>query len=271
MQFVRNRNARTLRRHPSKDTPSASRFERAARRRLPVSWLAAAGSRDPGGLSARARGLLLRACEPTGLLALALLTACGCQARPDSRRVLLAPPATVAPPSAPATPTPSVAVIPLPAPADSFHDVASAAPPTAPPPVLSESVAPSPCAPLSIDPRNGLPRSSPQVYAAARRYFLAHTAPGSRYALGPELIKERSTLRFTNTDRRETGQVMQATVDQIMTRYPGSLVAPAKRPLRAKDCYDEVYLDLTEDGSYWVIVETDTALPVFMYWRQYRP
>lgn len=43
MQFVRNRNARTLRRHPSKDTPSASRFERAARRRLPVSWLAAAG------------------------------------------------------------------------------------------------------------------------------------------------------------------------------------------------------------------------------------
>ncbi len=64
---------------------------------------------------------------------------------------------------------------------------------------------------------------------------------------------------------------MQATVDEIVTRYPDSLVVPTTRPLRTDACYDEVYLDLTEDGRYVVIVETATARPVFMYWQHYRP
>lgn len=64
---------------------------------------------------------------------------------------------------------------------------------------------------------------------------------------------------------------MQETVKEIVSRYPDTFIAKAERPLRASACYDEVYLDLTEDGSYWVIVETATARPVFMYWRGYRP
>ncbi len=129
----------------------------------------------------------------------------------------------------------------------------------------------TPCEALPIDPSNGERVSPRRVYAAALRYFLAHTAPGSRHALGPELNRERRTFRFRNTDRRETGAVMQATVDEIVTRYPDSLVVPTTRPLRADTCYDEVYLDLTEDGRYVVLVETAAARPVFMYWQHYRP
>ncbi len=79
------------------------------------------------------------------------------------------------------------------------------------------------------------------------------------------------SFRFGNTNERETGAVMQATVDEIVTRYPDSLVVPTTRPERTDACYDEVYLDLTEDGRYVVIVETATARPVFMYWQHYRP
>ncbi len=126
------------------------------------------------------------------------------------------------------------------------------------------------CEPLPMD-AHGVRQSTPRIYAAARRYFLAHTGPGSRHALGPDLSRERPTLRFHNAERRETGAVMQATIDQITTRYPGSLVFPTRQRLRADVCYDEVFIDLTEDGRYLVIVETATARPVFMYWQQYRP
>lgn len=140
-----------------------------------------------------------------------------------------------------------------------------------PPQATSAEVGQPTCTPLSIDPTSGRPQSSPRVYSAARRFFLDHTAPGSRHALGPELARERPSLRFLNTARRETGQVMQETVKEIVSRYPDSFIAKAERPLRVSACYDEVYLDLTEDGSYWVIVETATARPVFMYWRRYQP
>lgn len=137
----------------------------------------------------------------------------------------------------------------------------------APPPAAAP-----PCEPLTID-AYGVHQSSRRIYAAARRYFLAHTGPGSRHALGPDLLRERPSLHFGNANWRETGAVMQATIDEITTTYPGSLVFPTgRRPwLRTGSCYDEVYLDLTEDGRYLVIVETDTARPVFMYWQHYRP
>lgn len=140
------------------------------------------------------------------------------------------------------------------------------------PAVAAPAAAASPCEPLTIDAYE-VRQSTPRIYAAARRYFLAHTGPRSRHALGPDLVRERPTLRFGNADRRETGAVLQATVDEITTTYPGSLVYPTRRRLRLRTdaCHDEVYLDLTEDGRYLVIVETATARPVFMYWQQYRP
>jgi len=185
--------------------------------------------------------------------------------------------ATCRRPSSHAAPGPRPAVV-APPPAVTLHDASTSAtevvavPPPAPPAdVAAPPAATSRCEPLPIDPTNGQPRSSPRVYAAALRYFLAHTAPGSRHALGPDLARERRTFRFGNTNERETGAVMQATVDEIVTRYPDSLVVPTTRPLRTDACYDEVYLDLTEDGRYVVIVETATARPVFMYWQHYRP
>lgn len=152
-------------------------------------------------------------------------------------------------------------------PSQASHDASSEAQVVAPPPGPT-----SPCEALTID-AYGVRQSSRRIYLAARRYFLAHTGPGSRHALGPDLVRERPSLRFGNANGRETGAVMQATVDQIATTYPGSLVFPTRRRprLRTDRCYDEVYLDLTEDGRYLVIVETDTARPVFMYWQQYRP
>lgn len=149
-------------------------------------------------------------------------------------------------------------------------EVATALPRAEPPEVASPPGAPSPCDPLPVD-SHGVHQSSPRVYVAALRYFLAHTAPGSRHALGPELARERPTLRFSNTSRRETGGVMQATIDELTTRYPDSVVVPTTRPLQTDACYDEVYLDLTEDGRYHVIIETATARPVFMYQTSYRP
>ena len=140
------------------------------------------------------------------------------------------------------------------------------------PAVASTPDAPTPCEPLTID-AHEVHQSTPRIYAAARRYFLAHTGPGSLHPLGPELLRERPTLRFSNVYERATGAVMQATIDEIATRYPASLVFPTRRRprLQTDACYDEVYLDLTEDGRYVVIVETATARPVFMYWQQYRP
>ena len=63
--------------------------------------------------------------------------------------------------------------------------------------------------------------------------------------------------------RREVGHLVVAapSADDLLGRPR----------LRADACHDEVYLDLTEDGRYLVIVETATARPVFMYWQQYRP
>jgi hypothetical protein len=147
------------------------------------------------------------------------------------------------------------------------------APPRAGPPKVASPPkvgAAATCDPLPIDPY-GVRQSSRQVYAAALRTFLTHTAPGSAHALSPDLERERPSLRFGNTSRRETGEVMQATMAELTTRYPDSIVVPAAQPLRPRTCYDEVYLDLTEDGAYFVIVETDTARPVFMYWTSYRP
>ncbi len=141
---------------------------------------------------------------------------------------------------------------------------------TEPPEVASPPKAASPCVPLAID-SYGVLQSSPRVYDAARRYFLANTAPGGPHALGPELARERPTLRFSNANRRETGDIMQATIDELTTKYPDSVVVPTTGPLRTDVCYDEVYLDLTEDGRYLVIIETDTAHPVFMYRTSYRP
>lgn len=129
----------------------------------------------------------------------------------------------------------------------------------------------APCEPLPTDP-HGVRRSPPQIFAAARRYFVAHTRPGSRHPLGPDVRRELPTLQFGNAERRETGAVMQSTLDEVATRYPDSLVFPTRPPrLRPDACFDEVFLDLTEDGRYLVIVETETARPVFMYWQQYRP
>lgn len=147
------------------------------------------------------------------------------------------------------------------------------APPRAGPPEVASPLevgAAATCDPLPIDP-HGVRQSSRQAYAAALRYFLRYTAPGSAHALSPDLERERPSLRFGNTSRRETGEVMQATIAELTTRYPDSVVVPAAQPLRPRTCYDEVYLDLTEDGTYLVIVETDTARPVFMYWAAYRP
>ena len=152
-------------------------------------------------------------------------------------------------------------------------DVSRAAPPsTRVPAAASPPDAPSPCEPLTID-AHEVRQSTPRIYAAARRYFVAHTGPGSRHPLGPELVRERPTLRFSNAYERATGAVLQATIDEITTTYPASLVFPTRRwpRLQTDACYDEVYLDLTEDGRYVVVVETATARPVFMYWQQYRP
>lgn len=140
------------------------------------------------------------------------------------------------------------------------------------PAVASTPDAPTPCEPLTID-AHEVQQSTPRIYAAARRYFLAHTGPGSLHPLSPELVRERPTLRFSNAYQRATGAVMQGTIDETKTTYPASLVFPTRRwpRLQTDACYDEVYLDLTEDGRYVVIVETTTARPVFMYWQQYRP
>lgn len=187
--------------------------------------------------------------------------ACAAHPRPPARTPVsfAAPPITRVPEvAAPTETSPSSQTAP---------DARSEAPAVASPPTV-----PSPCEPLTIDAYE-VRQSTPRIYAAARRYFLAHTGPGSRHALGPELLRERPTLRFGNANWRDTGAVMQATVDEITTTYPGSLVFPTRRRprLRTDACYDEVYLDLTEDGRYLVIVETATARPVFMYWQQYRP
>lgn len=139
-----------------------------------------------------------------------------------------------------------------------------------PPEIASPPVVASRCEPLTID-SYGVRQSSPRIYEAARRYFLAHTLPGSPHALGPELAKERPMLRFGNVYERETGDIMQATINEITTKYPDSVIVPTKQKLLSDACYDEVYLDLTEDGRYVVIVETATARPVFMYWTSYRP
>jgi len=186
---------------------------------------------------------------------LALLTV-NCHA-PLPRPVpeVLAPPSEVAPHPAASAPATEVATFP---------------PQAEPSEVASPPSAASPCDPLAID-SYGVRQASRRVYDAALRYFLAHTAPGSPHALGPELARERPTLRFSNANRRETGDVMQATIDEITTRYPDSVVVPATQPLLTDACYDEVYLDLTEDGKYLVIIETATARPVFMYWTSYRP
>ena len=149
-------------------------------------------------------------------------------------------------------------------------ELATSPPRAEPPEVAAPPDAASPCEPLSID-SYGVRQSSQRIYVAARDYFLAHTTPGGPHALGPELAKERPTLRFSNANRRETGDVMQATIDELVMRYPDSVVVPATGPLRNDACYDEVYLDLTEDGRYLVLVETDTARPVFMYRTSYRP
>lgn len=185
---------------------------------------------------------------------LALLTA-NCQAPPRPVPEGLAPPSEVAP---------------HPAASASATEVATFPPQAKAPEVASPPRAASPCAPLAID-SHGVHHSSQRIYDAARRYFLAHTAPGSPHALGPELARERPTLRFGNASRRETGDMMQATIDELTTRYPDSVLVPTTRPLLKDACYDEVYLDLTEDGTYLVIIETATARPVFMYWTSYRP
>lgn len=139
------------------------------------------------------------------------------------------------------------------------------------PAVASPTSDPARCEPLPTDP-NGVRRSPPRVFAAARRYFVAHTRTGSRHALGADVRRELPALQFGNAARRETGAVMQSTLDEIATRYPDSLVYPTRPPrLRPDACFDEVFLDLTEDGRYLVIVESATARPVFMYWQRYRP
>lgn len=180
-------------------------------------------------------------------------------------------------------PGPSPAVVaraaPITAPAPEIDAGATRAAPGAPPAaapsdasaVVSPANNPAPCEPLPTDP-NGVRRSPPQIFAAARRYFVAHTRTGSRHPLGPDVRRELPTLHFGNAERRETGAVMQSTLDEIATRYPDSRVYPTRPPrLRPDACFDEVFLDLTEDGRYLVIVETATARPVFMYWQQYRP
>lgn len=170
--------------------------------------------------------IMLRAPAVTAMCAvLALLTA-NCHdplPRPAPSPVpeVWAPPPEVAPHpavSAPAT------------------EVATFMPRAEPPEVASPPSAASPCDPLPID-SYGVRQSSPRVYVAARSYFLAHTAPGSPHALGPELARERPTLRFSNANRRETGDVMQATIDELTTRYPDSVVVPTTRPLRTDACY----------------------------------
>lgn len=179
-----------------------------------------------------------------------------------------APPPLLGPVPEVATRPPEVG--PNPAASAPATEVATFLPQAEPPEVPSAPSAASPCEPLPID-SYGVRQSSPQVYLAARRFFLAHTAPGSPHALGPDLARERPTLQFGNANRRETGDVMQATIDELTTRYPDSVVVPTTRPLRTDACYDEVYLDLTEDGRYLVIIETATANPVFMYRTSYRP
>jgi hypothetical protein len=174
---------------------------------------------------------------------------------PGCEPEVLAPPPEVAPP---------------PAAAESATAVVVAAPPVDLPAAASAPAAPSPCNSLPRDP-DGRPQSSQRVYAAALRYFLAHTAPGGAHDLGPDLAKERRSFRFRNTSKQETGEVMQSSIDELAAKYPGSVIVPATRPLRIDGCYDEVYLDLTEDGRYYVIIEATTARPVFMYWTSYRP
>ncbi len=197
-----------------------------------------------------------------------VLTSLACAARPPARASASFAASPVARVPEVAAPTPETAV---PTATAASPRTALDAPPEAPA-VASLSAAASPCVPLPLD-RYGERQSPRRVYDAARRYFLVHTGPGSRHALGPDLVRERPTLRFSNTDWREPGAVLQATIDEIRTTYPDSLVFPTRRRprLRTDACYDEVYLDLTEDGRYVVIVETATARPVFMYWQHYRP
>ncbi|MCA9610284.1 MAG: hypothetical protein KC619_32035 [Myxococcales bacterium] len=213
-------------------------------RRLPIAMLVR---------TAPARSLLL----PTVLW---LMGACGSSAATSNEEVPLA--------SAPTVPSLESRVV-----ESRVVESRVVEPPSVEAPVVEAPIADPPeppaCEPVPLDHR-GLRRSPSRVYAAAGRYFREHTAPGSGHELGPELESQRRGLVFDNTYRRETGAIVQPSIDEIATRYPDSLVTPHVG-LQSDSCYDEVFLDLTEDGRYVVIVETDTARPVFMYRQAYQP
>lgn len=142
-------------------------------------------------------------------------------------------------------------------------------PTTSSPPAATEEVVVDGC-----DPHFGEPNhldSPPQARRAALRFFNAHTGPGDPHSLSPELETHRESFEFVRTSARRSGAAIQAMIDEHAERWPASVSVPNTRPLDESKCYDELYLDLTEDGRYLVIIEEGTFSPVYMYWQSYRP
>lgn len=126
----------------------------------------------------------------------------------------------------------------------------------------------------ACDPHFGEPdhlESAPRARRAALRFFNEHTRPGDPHGLSPELETYRERFEFVRTSARRSGTATQVLIDELAARWPASVSAPRTRALDETKCYDELYLDLTEDGRYLVIVEEDTFSPVYMYWQSYRP